>query len=369
MRLFRAACLILPLALALAAPRAMAAGLAFVINSGGASISVVDMATQKELRRIPALREPHHWALTPDGKTLLIGDTVGNELLALDPATGAVQRRVPCVDPYQLWFSPDGRFLVVNGLARNQVDVLDGSTLQLVKRFPIALMPSHLAYAPDSSRVFVTLQGTDRLVAIDLKRLAILWDQPVGKTPAGVLWLHGKLLVADMGTDYLAEVDPADGKVLRHIITGKGAHNLFLSPDGKILWVNNRVAGTTESLHADTLTPIRTYRIPGGPDDMAFAPDGKLWITRRWAEKVAVLDPATGDYQTIEVGRSPHGIFLNDAARPTARLAMNQAAPNQVAPNQAAPHQAAANQADPHQAAANQADPGKAAPDKAATAR
>ena len=44
-----------------------------------------------------------------------------------------------------------------------------------------------------------------------------------------------------------------------------------------------------------SLIPIRTYHIPGGPDDLAFAPDGKLWITRRFAEKVAVLDPVTGD--------------------------------------------------------------------------
>ena len=326
MRLTRAMLALLPLLLsaAFAAPTA-AAGLAFVINSGGASISVVDMATQKELRRIPALREPHHWALTPDGKSLLIGDTVGNELLFLDPATGAVQRRMPCVDPYQLWFSPDGRFLVVNGLARNQVDVYDGASLKLLKRFPIASMPSHLAYAPDSGTVYVSLQESNRLVAIDLKKLTILWNQPVGRTPAGVLWLHGKVLVADMGTDYLAEVDPADGRVLRHIVTGKGAHNLFLSPDGKTLWVNNRVAGTTESLDAATLTPIRTYKIPGGPDDLAFAPDGRLWITRRWAEKVAVLDPATGDYQTIDVGRQPHGIFLNDAARTPAKVALSHA--------------------------------------------
>jgi streptogramin lyase len=109
--------------------------------------------------------------------------------------------------------------------------------------------------------------------------------------------------------------------VLRHIVTGKGAHQVFLSPDGKTVWVNNRVAGTTESLNADTLTPIRTYNIPGGPDDLAFAPDGKIWITRRFAEKVAVLDPVTGDYQTIDVGRSPHGIFLNNSPQPSTKLA------------------------------------------------
>ena len=310
MRLSRFVLCLLAL-LSIAALPAAASGLVFVVNSGGASISLIDMSSQKEVRRVPVLREPHHVALSPDGRSLLVGDTVGNEMLFLDPATAALQKRMPIADPYQLAFSPNGKFLVVNGLARNQVDVYDAASMQLLKRFPIASMPSHLDYAPDSSRVFVSLQGTDSLVAIDLNRLAILWKEKVGKTPAGVLWHDGRVLVADMGTDYVAVVDPTDGHVVDRVHTGKGAHNLFLSPDRKIVWVNNRVGGTTTSLDAATLAPIRSYAIPGGPDDIAFAPDGRLWITRRFAEKVAVLDPTSGEYQTIEVGRSPHGLFLN----------------------------------------------------------
>jgi DNA-binding beta-propeller fold protein YncE len=202
----------------------------------------------------------------------------------------------------------------VNGLARNQVDVYDAATMRLIKRFPVVATPSHLDYAPDSSAVFVSLQDSDKLAAFDLRTMREKWTMPVGKTPAGVLWLNGRVLVADMGTDYVAAVDPETGKVVEHIETGKGAHQLFLSPDRKILWVNNRAGGTTVSLDSTTLKPIRTYKIPGGPDDLAFTPSGKIWITRRWAEKVAVLDPTTGDYQTIDVGRSPHGLFLNPKA-------------------------------------------------------
>jgi DNA-binding beta-propeller fold protein YncE len=317
--MLRAFLLLLPMAFW--ANVAFAAGLAYVVNSGAASLSLIDMSSQKELRVIPMLREPHHLVLSPDGKSLLVGDTVGNEMFFFDPATAALQKRVPVADPYQLGFSPNGKFLVVNGLARNQIDVYDAATTQLLKRFPMASMPSHLDYSPDSSRVFVSLQGTDSLVAIDLNKLDVLWKVKIGSTPAGVLWHDGKLLVADMGTDYVAVADPADGHVIERIHTGKGAHNLFLSPDRKIIWVNNRVGGTTTSVDSATLTVMRTYHIPGGPDDIAFAPDGKLWITRRWAEKVAVLDPATGDFQTIDVGRSPHGIFLypkGDAGRSVA---------------------------------------------------
>lgn len=317
--MLRAFLLLLPMTLW--ANVAFAAGLAYVVNSGAASISLIDMSTEKELRVIPMLREPHHLALSPDGKSLLVGDTVGNEMFFFDPTTAALQKRLPVADPYQLAFSPNGKFLVVNGLARNQVDVYDAASMQLLKRFPIASMPSHLDYAPDSSRVFVSLQGTDSLVAIDLNKLEVLWKVKIGSTPAGVMWHNGKVLVADMGTDYVAVTEPSDGHVVERIHTGKGAHNLFLSPDHKIIWVNNRVGGTTTSVDATTLALIHTYRIPGGPDDIAFAPDGKLWITRRWAEKVAVLDPQTGDYQTIDVGRSPHGIFLypkGDAGRSVA---------------------------------------------------
>ncbi len=175
-------------------------GIAFIVNSAGASISVVDMSTLKDVRRIPTLREPHHLALSPDGHSLLVGDTTGNQMMFLDPNTGAVQKRMPVADPYQLGFSPDGKFLTVNGLARNQVDVYDAATMKLVKRFPVVATPSHLAYSPDSSTVFVSLQDSDKLAAFDLRTMTVKWTMPVGKTPAGVLWLNGRVLVADMGT-------------------------------------------------------------------------------------------------------------------------------------------------------------------------
>jgi DNA-binding beta-propeller fold protein YncE len=274
----------------------------------------VDMDTRAEIRRIPVLREPHHVVLTPDHRDLLVGDTVGNELLDLDASTYVLRRRIPVADPYQMGFSPDGRLLTVNGLARNQVDIYDAATLTLVKRFPLSSMPSHLTYSPDGGRVFVSLQGTGRLAAIDLKKMTVAYDVNVGKTPAGVLWLNGRVLVALMGEDAVAVVDPADGHVERRIVTGKGAHQLFLAPDKHILWVNNRVASTTVALDAATLQLIRTYAVPGGPDDIDFAADGKLWITERFAHKLAVLDPATGQVDAIGVGRSPHGLIINPNA-------------------------------------------------------
>ncbi len=299
--------------LLLAAAPAWAGGAVLVMNSSAASLSIVDIDSQAETGRIPVLREPHHWALTPDQRDLLVGDTVGNELLALDPTTFALKRRIPVADPYQLGFSPDGKFLVVTGLARAQVDVYD-TAYHLVKRFPLKSMPSHLDYSPDSKMVFITLQGTDQLAAINLQTMTVAWDVPVGKAPAGLIWQNGRILVANMGSDDVAVVDPRDGRVIERLKIGKGTHQIFRAPDGKTLWVNSRIDSTSTVIDATSLKVIRTYKLPGGPDDLIFAPDGHVWYTLRFANKVAVLDPASGTFTTIAVGRSPHGIYLNPKA-------------------------------------------------------
>lgn len=286
-------------------------GLAFVINSGDASISLLNVATKQEVRRIPMVREPHHMALTPDHRFLVVGDTVANEMVFLDPVTGDVKRRVTVSDPYQFGYSPDGKWLVVNGLLRNQVDIIDAATMQLSSRVHVSAMPSHENFSPDSSTVYVSLQSSNSIIAIDVKSGKPIWQSVVGPTPAGVLWHRGKLLVGVMGADYVAVVGPATGRVERRIKTAKGAHVLFVSHDGKLIYVTDRVDGSIIVLDADTLVEIRRFRITGGPDDMDFAPDGKIWVTRRWAQTVAVVDPVTGSYETLPVGRSPHGIWLN----------------------------------------------------------
>jgi len=180
-----------------------------------------------------------------------------------------------------------------------------------------------MAFTPDGSAVYISLQGSDKLAAIDLRTMEVLWTTAVGRTPAGVLWLNGRVLVADMGSEDIAMVNPANGSVERTIHAGKGAHQLFLSPDGTRLYVNNRLDyNSVIALDPVSFVVLHRYKVPGSPDDTAFAPDGRLWITLRLANKVAVLDPLSGKTEMIDAGRSPHGIFLNAQAALPASVAV-----------------------------------------------
>jgi DNA-binding beta-propeller fold protein YncE len=287
------------------------------MNSGDGSISIINMDSHQVTTTDPAYREPSHWALTPDRSKLYVSDASGNALFILNPLTGAEQGHVRIADPYQLAYTPDEKYLIVNALRINHVDIYDATSLALVKRFTAGKMPSHLDFSPDSRWSFNSMQESGTLVSFDLTDMTVRWTVRVGDTPAGVLWHRGKILVCIMGRDEVLEIDPATGAIGRRVKTGQGAHNLFLSPDRSVLYVSNRIGGTLCALDPVSLVVQRTYQLPGGPDDIGIAPDGKIWIALRFAEAVAVLDPVSGNYTTIPVGRSPHGIFLNtDLRRP-----------------------------------------------------
>lgn len=289
------------------------ASTAVVLNSDDDTLSVVSSDGYHEVSRTHIGRGPHHLIVSPDGRTLILAMSGSNELVLVDRSTGVETKRIEASDPYQIGFSPDGKWFVAASIRLDHIDLYDATTFHLVNRLPAATMPSHIAFARDSSAVFVTLQGSSSLIAIDLASGKPVWTAPIGPTPAGIVTRPtGTLLAGIMGSDYIAEIDPHDGHVIQKIHTGYGAHNFLATPDGKTLYVSNRVAGTISVLDAETLAITATMAAPGGPDDMALSPDGKeLWVTDRWHASVGVIELASGTLKaTVPVGRSPHGIFV-----------------------------------------------------------
>lgn len=286
------------------------ADLVFVLNSGDANIGVMDATTRQEIRRIPVLREAHHLVVSPDGRELVVGDSGGNELFFLDPASGELLRRLRISNPYHLEYSPDGRYFVVASLRRSQIDIYDAETKTLLQRFRQPDKPSHIAFSPDSRWVYVTLQGTGQVAAVDMTTRTTAWVVDVGPEPAGIIWHRGRLLIGLMGRDEFVSLDPATREVRTAFRVGRGAHNVFPSPDGRHLYATSRVESRIAEIDAETLAVTRVFEVPGGPDCIAFDSEGRIYATLRWIGRVLVLDPRTGEQAQMRVGRSPHGIFV-----------------------------------------------------------
>lgn len=297
------------------------ANVVVVLNSGDATVSLLDQATYKEINTFSVGKEPHHLMATPDNKSLIVASATGNQLIFLDPKTGEVQRQLRgIIDPYQIGFSPDQKWFVANGLRLDRVDIYryNGHDLELAKRVRLAKTPSHIAFDAASTTAFITQQGSNEVSAIDLTTQQVKWTMPVGKLPAGIFMTPDNkyLLIGIMGKDYVQVIDWRTQKIVKTIRTGEGAHNFRAHGDKRYVYVSNRVSNTINIVDLQTLENVGTIAVPGGPDCMEVTEDGKtMWVTLRWIKKVAVIDLASKKViKTIPVGRSPHGIYFFNRA-------------------------------------------------------
>ncbi|MDO9286310.1 MAG: YncE family protein [Aquabacterium sp.] len=301
----------------------------FVLNSLDATVSVIDPVSFVEIKRIPTGKEPHHLYLTPDEKSLLVANALGNSLTFIDPVTAEVQRVLAdIVDPYQLRFSPDMKWFVT---AANRLDHVDlyrwvpqdaARPMQLVKRIAAPKTPSHLYIDSKSSLVYVSLQDSDELMAIDLATQVPRWKIATGKMPADVyLTRDDKRLFVGLTGDRFVEVYDVAGaapKLIQRIATGAGAHAFRARGDGRHLFVSNRVANTISMIDTQAMTVVAELPGPSGPDCMDVLADGKtLLVSSRWARKLSFIDIDSRTLlRQIPVGRSPHGVWtLDHAAR------------------------------------------------------
>lgn len=301
-----------------AADTKMEPKIAVVLNSGEATVSLIDMPTRKVIKTVAVGKEPHHLMLTPDQKTLLIANAAGNDVDLMNPVSGELTGKIPnIIDPYQIGYSPNHKWFVANGNRLDRVDVYQaqGADLKLAKSIKLGKTPSHVAFTADSKIAFITLQDSNELAAIDLDTQTVLWKMTTGKVPAGVWLTPGDqyILVGLTGEDNVQVIDWKNRKEVKRIYTGKGAHNFRPLGDKKHIFISNRVASTISLINMQTLEKVGDIKgLPAGPDDMEITPDGKtLWVTLRFSKKVGVIDiPSMKLMTVIPVGKSPHGVFF-----------------------------------------------------------
>ncbi|HEY1130882.1 MAG TPA: YncE family protein [Roseateles sp.] len=297
----------------------------FVLNSLAADIAVVDPVSFSVVKRIPTGKEPHHLYLSPDERSLIVANALGDSLTFIDPRTAEVQRVVRGIsDPYHLRFSPDMKWFVT---ASNRLDRVDlyrwqGSVatepLQLVKRIPAPRTPSHLNIDTRSTTLYVSLQDSDELLAVDLATQTVKWKQAVGKMPADIyLSPDDRFLLVGLTGDRFVEVWDVSGaapKLAKRIQTGDGAHSFRAWGDKRHVLVSNRAANTISKIDLTTLTVVDQFPGPAGPDDMELLTDGRtLLFTSRWAGKLTQVDTVTRKVvRQVKVGKSPHGIWTLD---------------------------------------------------------
>jgi YVTN family beta-propeller protein len=215
-----------------------------------------------------------------------------------------------------------------------RLDFRDAKTMSLVRSLHTRCRGiDHMEFTADGRYVVATCEFNGHIVKIDLTnfqpvgylaldslgRDTASMPQDIRSSPDGRLFF-----VADMKMGGVHIIDPETFRHVGFIPTGVGAHGLYPSRDGRLLYVTNRGwrtlragphgPGSISVVDFATRRVIATWPVPhgGSPDMGNVTADGKeLWVSGRYDEEVYVFDTATGRLtHRIPVGREPHGLCV-----------------------------------------------------------
>lgn len=301
---------------------------AFISNSDGDSVSIIDRDTYQVIKSLPVGDYPHHMIVSLDGHYLYIGNAHSDTASVIDLATETIAKTLPLPDPYNLYYTP-GKLLVTTLTRHGRVEVRAGDEWndmgsatgwRLLAQIPTGRDPNHFAFSPDGHFMYVSNEYSHQLSVIDLQERKLARQVDTGRRPVDMALAPGgkTLFLAIYGEGRVTAYDTETFKELERIPTGAGAHGMAMSVDGKTLFVSNRDADSVSAIDVASRKVTQTFHVPKGPDMMEVPPDGKeLWVTGRYGSKVFVIDLSTGKItHRIRTGASPHGVVLIDLAIP-----------------------------------------------------
>jgi YVTN family beta-propeller protein len=173
---------------------------AFTTNVQDGTISELDVAARAFVRTIPVAPAVEGIAVSPSGDQVWVGSDKVKTVSIVTPASGKVADTIGGFGlPYRLAITPDSRTAIITDPAAAVVRFVNPATRAELGRVsfpadslvPTAEMPGSpspegVVVTPDGRTVFVTLQGRNRVVAIDVATRAVLATMPTGVWSDGV---------------------------------------------------------------------------------------------------------------------------------------------------------------------------------------
>lgn len=293
-----------------------------VLNKEDATFVIVDPASGDVLGRVPVGQGPHELATSADGTVAFAsnygtGPAPGHTISMIDLGSQKELRRIdvaPLSRPHGLAVANGKLYFTVE--ADKKIARYDPATDKVDWQFETGQNTTHMVLPAKDGRTLFTSNISSDSVSIIQQGADGAWTQtvvPVGKGPEGLdLTPDGRELWSAHSRDGgVSIIDVATKKVAQTINVGtKRSNRIKLTPDGKFALISDLDAGELVVLDAPARKEIKRIVLGKMPEGILIAPDGsRAFVAVNGDNHVAVVDLKTWQVtKTLQTGAGPDGM-------------------------------------------------------------
>jgi YVTN family beta-propeller protein len=191
----------------------------FVVNTKEASVSLVDLETKSERKRIPVGETPYGVAVIQEGKTLAVGVEGEEKIKFFDIKTfkAVGETKIGKMHNDHIILTDDKKHLLVANFYSDNVIGIDVNTKKIAFRLKGLSAPHVVKYGPLRKKAYVTCKKVTGIGIIDPKKREVLKFHQLNVNPRSLTFSddESRVYFGSFWVDGFFEMDPETGKVIR----------------------------------------------------------------------------------------------------------------------------------------------------------
>ena len=260
----------------------------------------------------------HDWLLAPRTQRLVVSLREAGAVALIDTITRQLVATVPTgagSQPTRLALDPDGQRVWVGLDGSGEVLAIDLRSARILGRTGVGKGLHTLVATEQSALLFVTNAQSNSVSLVDRATLHTVAEVPVGETPVASAWSAAaqQLAVLSVNSGSLALLDPVSRQVQASVPLARGALALGLFDEGRRAMVLNSRDDTLTLLDLAGAQQLAVRKLPARPDQLSFSRDFAY-----------VRSQSTSAMQVIALAQAREG-KLDGVAVPMGRRAPDEA--------------------------------------------
>lgn len=233
--------------------------------------------------------------------TLFVAAKRGNTLSKVDLATGKEVLRLPsCTNPHELTTSPDGRHVALACYGGTTVDIFRTDSLERVTSIDLGAnaRPHGIVWHANGD-LYATAEGRRSIFWLrsPLSETREAFEYGTGKDGSHMLAISPNARTAwttDLGSRTVTRIDLVTRRAPLSVAVGEEPEGIALSPDGSTLWVSARGSNQAFAIDPQTMEVHTTVATGRFPLRIAVRPQGDVAVTSDLQDgSLTVIDAAT----------------------------------------------------------------------------